>query len=113
MKTNEAKEIVTFLANGMDPHTGEIFPEDSTYQNPETVRALFMAVKGIERLEAYESRMRQLPKNAGKPWGEEEDKNLGNQFEEGASIKDLALTHERTESSIQSRLIKLGKISFE
>ncbi|HET7615345.1 MAG TPA: hypothetical protein VFK27_00215, partial [Bacillales bacterium] len=67
MDAKEAKTIVAFLADGTDPQSGEIYPKESPYQQPDTVRALFLALKGLERLEKYEIRMKNLPQNAGNP----------------------------------------------
>ncbi|HEU5138760.1 MAG TPA: hypothetical protein VFT51_02210 [Bacillales bacterium] len=110
MNTKEAREVVSLLADGTDPQSGEIYPEDSPYQQPDTVRALFVALKGFDRLEKYEARAKNLPQNAGTPWTEEEEDKLLEAFEAGTSIKELAAQHERTTGAIHSRLISLGKI---
>ena len=41
MDINRAKEIVSALAEGVDPTTGEILPEDSVYNKGDVVRALY------------------------------------------------------------------------
>ena len=112
MKVKRALEIVSYLANGIEPQTGEIFPEESTYQHPETIRALFLAIKGLERLEKQEARELKLPQNAGKGWGNDEDNLLIKNFDEGNSLKIISEMHGRTEGSIRSRLLKLGKIEL-
>ncbi|QQK76696.1 hypothetical protein HUG15_14730 [Salicibibacter cibarius] len=99
MNTKEAINIVSLLADGISPETGEVFPEDSPYQNPETIRALFVAIKGLERLDRYEARSRQLPENAGKAWTQKEDKDLTLALDAGTSIPDLASIHQRTVGS--------------
>jgi len=40
--------VLSDLANGVDPATGSIFPADSPYQHPETVRALFLTLRWLE-----------------------------------------------------------------
>jgi hypothetical protein len=40
--------VLTNLANGIDPASGTAFPADSPYQHPETVRALFLALRRLE-----------------------------------------------------------------
>lgn len=40
--------VLTDLANGTDPASGAAFPADSPYQHPETVRALFLALRRLE-----------------------------------------------------------------
>lgn len=110
MNAKDAKEIVTLLSDGMDPQTGEIFADDSPYQQPDTIRALSVAVKGLDRLERYEARMSNLPQNAGTPWTDEEQQMLIEAFDKGGTVKELAALHERTSGAIHSRLVSLGKI---
>ncbi|SDJ51680.1 hypothetical protein [Salimicrobium halophilum] len=110
METRRANEIVTLLSDGVDPHTGEVFSADSPYQHPDTVRALFLAVKGLERMEKYEQRKEALPENAGKAWKKKEDGLLAEGFDQGRSIHELCEAHGRTKASIKARLVKLGKI---
>lgn len=112
MEISKALEIIKALSDGVDPFTGEIFPPDSPYQHPETVRALFKALDALERMQQREKRQKSLPENAGKPWSEEEDKLLMDQFDKGVSLKELSRNHERTEGAIKSRLIKLGRITL-
>ncbi|HET7581106.1 MAG TPA: hypothetical protein VFK33_17645 [Bacillales bacterium] len=110
MNAKEANDIVRMLADGTDPHTGEIFSEDSPYQQPDVVRALYLAVQGLERLEKYEARTKNLPSNAGAPWSEEEEARLLEAFDSGTPINEIAAQHERTTGAIHSRLVSLGKI---
>jgi len=106
--------IIEALANGIDPHTGEEYAADSPYQHPQTVRALFMAIEAMERSKELakkaEDRQKQLPRNAGKAWPEEEDVRLALAFDSGKTVQQLAAEHERTDHSICARLVKLGKI---
>lgn len=41
MDINRAKEIVSALAEGIDPTTGELLPENSVYNKGDIVRALY------------------------------------------------------------------------
>ena len=41
MEINRAKEIISVLAEGIDPTTGEILPEDSVCNKGEVVRAFY------------------------------------------------------------------------
>ncbi len=111
MELSEALRILESLADGIDPHTGEVFPNDSPYQRPQVVRALFLAVRALERLEARKQREERLPENAGKPWNDEEDKALCEGFDPGLRVSQLAQKHKRTVGAIQSRLEKLGKVT--
>lgn len=111
MEIGKAVEIISALANGIDPYTGEVMSKDSPYQNPDTVRALFLALKGLGALESREKRVNNLPGNAGKPWSHEEEQELITAFDQGISIKELSVKHGRTHGAIQSRLIKMGKLT--
>lgn len=111
MKISEAIRIVTALSDGVDPYTGEILSQNDPYQNPHTVRALFLALKGLEILQSKEKKTDSLAKNAGKPWSKEEEQQLLSQFEAGSTIHDLSVKHGRTKLAIQARLIKLGKLT--
>ena len=110
MDISEALQIVRFLADGVDPITGEVFPDGSPYQHHRVVRSLSVAVAALERAVERKQRENHLPEKAGKPWSRDEDKLLVEQFDAAMSTKDLANRHNRTEGAIQSRLAKLGKI---
>ena len=110
MDATSSIPIIEALANGVDPHTGEVFSADSPYQHPQTVRALFVAMQALERAKKSDDRIKSLPGNAGKPWPEEEDVRLVTAFDLGKTYKQIAEEHERTEYAICSRLVKLGKI---
>ncbi|MFD1954825.1 hypothetical protein ACFSL6_11785 [Paenibacillus thailandensis] len=112
MDVGRAKTIIACLSDGIDPFTGELFDTDSPYQNPDVVRALYIALKGIERLEQQEKRQKDLPVNNGRPWEHEEETRLIEAFDQGITIKDLSTIHARTEGAIRSRLIKLGKLEL-
>ena len=108
MSPNEAKPIITALANGIDPETGEVLSEQSVFNNPQVIRALFIATKALDNLERRkENRDKALPQNAGNPWSDMEDSELLSTFDEGCSIKALSTKHGRTEGAITARLIKL------
>ena len=110
MNEVQALQIVRALANGVDPASGEVYPPESPYQKPDTVRALFMATRALERASEWEQRRQRLPANAGKPWSNEEDARLAGGFDAGHSEIELASEHQRTFSSIRARLVKVGKI---
>lgn len=113
MEIARAIQIVQLLADGVDPLTGETFPFDSPYQNPETVRALHLASRGLYVLDQRNKRKERLPQNAGKPWTNNEDEEVISRFRGGATIKEIASEHMRTDGAILSRLVKLGEIAEE
>jgi len=110
METRDALLVIQSLADGVNPHTGELFSEDSPYQHPQVVRALFIAVGALQRLEDRQRREQHLPEHAGKPWDDAEDKQLSGSFDAGVTVTQLAQQHKRTEGAIQLRLEKLGKV---
>ncbi len=122
MEPAKTVEILKTLAEGIDPGTGEHFPAGSPYQHPDTVRALFSAIRVLEVPAPLSSAPlatpsagpspagKSVPQNAGRPWSEEEDTRLGHSFDAGRSIEELAATHKRSKWAIEARLARLGKI---
>jgi predicted RNA-binding protein len=111
MDITKALEIIEALSQGIDPHTGKIYPPDSPYQHPDTTGALFEAIHALEKMLERSKRQESLPEKAGKAWSLEEDNLLIEQFDRGVSVRELSGDHKRTEGAIRSRLLKLGKIS--
>ena len=114
MDKTAALQIIQQLANGTDPHTGEVFGAESPYQHPDTVRALFFALHELNGQTATRQRAGgsdTAPQNAGKPWGADEDKALAAAFDAGTQIPALATQHQRSRFAIEARLAKLGKIA--
>ena len=124
MERDKALDILKALADGNDPSTGKPFPANSSYQHPDTVRALYFAVQALEspvrpqadgeQHEEQSSRNRDAARrqheNAGRPWSEEEEVRLGQAFDAGKTILELAEDHKRSRIAIEARLVKLGKI---
>lgn len=112
MDDSKALSIVSALANGVNPQTGEMFEIDSPYQAVEVIRALYVAVRALElatRTRARIARTR-MPVNAGKPWTEEEDRELLEKFDGGETVGKLAHAHDRTVAGIQARLERHGRM---
>lgn len=118
MEKETALKIIQQLANGIHPHTGEVFDADSAYQHPDTVRALFVAARALEAPPQNSGKPRAAtagndapPQNSGKPWPAEEDQALAHGYDAGKQIPELALQHQRSRFAIETRLAKLGKIA--
>ena len=109
MDINRAKEIVSALAEGIDPITGELLPEDSVYNKGDVVRALYTVMDVIGKKKTKKN----LPENAGKPWSDEFDRQLKDSYNSGVSVKEIAKEMKRTTGSISSRLVKLGLVIIE
>lgn len=113
MEKSEALRIVQALADGIDPITGEVFPDNSPYQHPQIIRALFAAVRVLEQGGGGQRQEQILLGNAGKPWNVDEDRQLCEGFDAGMTISQLAHKHQRTNGSIRSRLEKKGKLELD
>ena len=111
MEAANALVIVRALADGVDPRTGELLPDDGPFGHPQTVRALFTAAEALERLDARQQRESRLPAQAGKPWDEAEDARLREGFAADPAIARLAKAHGRTDGAIRARLEKFGLLT--
>ena len=105
MDIQRAKELLEVLADGIDPLTGEVLPDDHVCNKGEIIRALHCAIEALSR-----KRRAPLPENNGKPWTEELDNELCRLFDEGVKRQALCAHFKRTSGSILSRLEKLGKV---
>lgn len=114
MERSRTLTILNALANGIHPATGEQFPADSPYQHPDSVRALYAAVRAVEGARAdampHERKPASAPANIGSRWTPEEEQRLALAFDEGRRIAELAGRHGRSIAAIEARLLKLGKI---
>lgn len=115
MEKEQALKVLNALANGVHPATGEVFAADSAYQHPDTVRALFEAMRALEGSRpapgaASERRTADMPANTFVRWTPEEEERLAAGFDAGRSSAELARLHNRSRAAIEARLLKLGKI---
>jgi hypothetical protein len=108
MQLQTAHQIIDTLAQGIHPVTGEAMPEDSPYNAPPVIRALFAVSQALQGKSPRPQR--ELPSNAGKAWQAEEDSKLAVGFDGGIELKQLAADLGRTPFAVESRLIKLGKL---
>ena len=121
MDITQSITVLKTLASGTNPATGELYAEDSPYNAPEVIRALYACIQHLEH-PPRKSRMtleerqadnlkRGLPRNAGLPWTPELKADLSGAFETAKSSKDLARQFERTPGSILAELQKQGLIT--
>jgi len=128
MERLQTLTILNALANGIHPATGEQFGPDSPYQHPDTVRALFSALRALEGGSAQApaaSDQRRQPGAGDKPrqptagngsnklgsrWTPDEEARLAGGFDAGKRVSELASAHGRSIAAIEARLLKLGKI---
>src|SRR5215212_2988422 len=88
MELQAARQIIDTLAQGIHPVTGEAMPEDSPYNAPPVIRALFAVSQALDVGPARPRR--ELPPNAGKPWTAPEDAQLEAAHRGGIDLKELA-----------------------
>ena len=113
MEEARAHAIVSALANGVNPLTGELFAVDSPYQTPDVIRALYCALRALETAGRRRTRGPGASSNAGKPWSDDEDRQLLSAFDNGRPLAELAQSHSRTRGGIQARLIRHGRLAPE
>ena len=106
MDISKAKEIISALAEGIDPTTGEVLPDNSVCNKGDVVRAFYTVLDALDR-----KPKKNMPENAGKPWTNEEEKRLRELYSSGLSKKEISSELCRTAGSISSRLARLGIIN--
>jgi len=120
MDETKTVAILSALANGVNPLTGEIFAADSPYQQADVVRALFVAVERFKQAQAQPQPQApaskpkartDAPSNVGKPWSDEEDRRLIAEFDRGRKPAEIARELGRTLAGIEARLERHGKLS--
>jgi len=113
MEREQTLRILNALANGVHPATGEKFAADGPYQHPDTVRALFQAMRAVEGggTPAPAERKPALPQTgSGSRWSAEEEQRLAAAFDAGRTVDELARAHGRSRAGIEARLVRLGKM---
>lgn len=115
-----ARELIALLAEGYDPLTGEILPDDHVCNKPDVIRALYAMVdytrdcKNDNKMRSKNKKKKKasLAQNAGKIWKKEEDEKLCEMFDRNISKKEICDYFKRTERGVSSRLVRLGKINY-
>lgn len=108
MDIERAKELLSTLADGIDPMTGEVLGKYDSCNQVEIVRALHTVLHELDKLPKKKDK--NLPENAGKPWTREDEAALCKMFDTGATRKELCGRFKRTPGAIASRLVQLGKL---
>lgn len=111
MNNTEAISIIQRLIEGINPLSDEPLTDNHLCLESDIQRALQTAIPALESKIKSDARRANLPANAGLPWTDEEDQQLADAFDHGDSIATLVEQHQRTRGSINSRLLKLGKIT--
>ena len=106
MDITRAKELLSALADGIDPFTGELLPQNHVCNRPEMIRAFHEVLNRIPS-----SKKKSLPRNAGKPWTDIEEEKLLDEFDAGMTTSAIAKEHGRSRGAIETRLVNLGKMT--
>ena len=105
MDITRAREIISALAEGIDPTTGEVLPQDHVCNKGEVVRALYVALNTMEA-----KPKRNQPENAGKPWTAEDERLLKELYESGVSNKEICKTLKRPVTRVAARHVHIRLI---
>jgi len=108
MEISEALEILALLYDGFDPDSKTPLANESVLQRPRIVRALGTVVHALDIPKTFVAQPR--PEKSGKPWTEQEDAMLCQEFHHHVDFWEIGRRHRRTKGAIVSRLIKLGEI---
>lgn len=111
MTRQEARKILQSLAHGIDPASGEILSEQSPFNQPDVIRALFMAGEALAEAERRQRKDASPDGHAGQSWSEEEENRVKAAFAEGKSVAEIAALHQRSRGAITARLARLGLIT--
>lgn len=106
MELKQAEALLTELADGVDPLTGECLPADSVCNRPEIIRALHCVLRYVSD---RPKRSAPLP-NAGKPWTEADDSALLQMYDAGSDVGELKTHFQRSRTAIIRRLERLGRV---
>ena len=101
-----AKEIISALAEGVDPTTGEVLPDNSVCNKGEIVRAFYAVLNHLDEKKSKKN----MPANAGKPWTKEDEDLLVSLYRSSTPKREICKTLQRTESGVAARLVHLGII---
>ena len=92
MTPQEAIPIIEALAYGIDPTSGTSLTEEVPFNDPQTIRALFLSVKALQEAIA---------------WSSNEDERLLCAVDMRIPFHEIAAAHRRSVDSICVRLIQL------
>jgi len=116
MNNERAIEVLEMLLDGVHPVTGEILPENGIHTEPDVIMALYKSVEALYRETGGKIQARlkqgQYTKrgklNAGRPWTEEDDRELRKLFKNQVPVKRMCVILQRRPRGINNRLICLG-----
>ena len=121
MNKSEIVDVLSALASGVHPVSGEVFAEDSPYNEPRIIRALFGSLELIQtpahrlptKTQEEINREEGRPLRSNMRWTEEEDREMIDLIEKGTLTSAIAEHFERTQGAIHSRLQRQGLLERE
>jgi hypothetical protein len=87
--STDAIALLSALAEGIDPFTGEVLPGDHLLQQPQVVRSLFHSINALKQQSSKAKKNSSAPEKAGTAWTKQEDEELIQQFDEKAPITKM------------------------
>lgn len=106
MDLKRAEELLAGLADGVNPLTGEVLPENCVCNHPEVVRAFHCILTDLSR-----KNRKPQPENAGKPWSAAEERELLDMFDRGCPRAEMSRHFKRSDGALAARLVRLGRIA--
>ena len=110
MDVTRAMELLRTVAEGVNPFTGEILPEDCVCNQVEMVRAIYCVLNEVRP--PTEKKAKSQPENAGKPWSESERNEVAEEYRSGMTMTAIARKHQRSRGSIEAKLAQMGLIEY-
>jgi hypothetical protein len=121
MDHGKAVRILSALAQGTDPTSGDTLAADAAWQQPDVVRALFFALSHLGLPvpadvrpppdgSRAEDRTRTPAGNRGRPWSQAETDRVAADFDAGQPIDTIAAATGRSKLAVEIRLARLGRL---